>query len=110
MITVLFYKKIIFIVYDFVWDRGSMVAINVEDREKYSKLIDSLLAPEGEILVQCVTRERGPPGAPHNLYVEDLKKFYPGKNIEFVEEYELDDPVKRERFGKALATHYTIKK
>ena len=87
-----------------------MVAINVEDREKYSKLIESLMAPEGEILVQCLTRERGPPGAPHNLSLRDLETLYSGKKFDLVAETELDDPVKVERFGKVIASHYFIKK
>ena len=98
-----------FIVYDFVWDRGSMVAINVSDRTRYSELISSLLSPNGEILIQCIERERGPPGAPHNLTGDDLQKFYAKKSIEKVDVYELDDPVKVELFGKVTGTCYKIR-
>jgi len=95
-------------VFDFVWDRGSMVAINVADRPKYADLIRSLLAPSGEVLIQAIERERGPPGAPFNLTKTHLAKLYPEKKIEYLEEQELDDPVKVERFGKVVGTFYRM--
>lgn len=86
-----------------------MVAINVCDRSRYAEMISSLLATDGEVLIQCINREKGPPGAPHNLSGEELASFYPTKTIEELEEYELDDPVKKERFGRITGTCFRIK-
>ena len=86
-----------------------MVAINVCDRSRYAEMISSLLATDGEVLIQCINREKGPPGAPHNLSGEELASFYPTKTIEELEEYELDDPVKKERFGRITGTCFKIK-
>nr|XP_034314033.1 probable thiopurine S-methyltransferase [Crassostrea gigas] len=48
-----------------VWDRGSLVAINREDRQRYVKLITSLLAPDCRYLVETLefdeTKFPGPP-------------------------------------------------
>ncbi|ROT77365.1 thiopurine S-methyltransferase [Penaeus vannamei] len=40
--------------FDAVWDRGSLVAIYEEDREKYSQFIKSVLAPDFRYLVNLV--------------------------------------------------------
>ena len=86
-----------------------MVAINVCDRSRYAEMISSLLAPNGEVLIQCINKERGPPGAPYNLTGEDLESFYPTMKIEKLDEYELDDPVKKERFGRITGTCFKLK-
>ena len=62
--------------FDFIWDRGSLVAISPEDRGRYAVLMSSLLADEGKILLEgiqfgenpkSVYKDVGPPGAPYNL-------------------------------------------
>lgn len=53
---------------DAIWDRGSMVAIPVEMREKYVEILGKVLAPGGRILLVALERrgeeeamKRGPP-------------------------------------------------
>ena len=62
--------------FDFIWDRGSLVAISPEDRGRYAVLMSSLLADNGKILLEgiqfgenpkSVYKDVGPPGAPYNL-------------------------------------------
>ena len=49
--------------FDFIWDRGSLVAISLEDRDRYAVLMSSLLADNGKILLEGIFRKR----APYNL-------------------------------------------
>jgi hypothetical protein len=95
--------------FDLIWDRGSLVAINVADRDRYSKVMNSLLSKNGLILIQGLEREKGPPGAPHNLTETHLKELYEDRKIEYLDETVLDDPVKVERMGHVRATYYAIK-
>ena len=62
--------------FDFIWDRGSLVAISPDDRGRYAVLMSSLLADNGKILLEgiqfgenpkSVYKDVGPPGAPYNL-------------------------------------------
>jgi thiopurine S-methyltransferase len=53
---------------DAIWDRGSMVAIPLEMREKYVEVIGKLIAPGGRIMLVSLERrgeeeamKRGPP-------------------------------------------------
>ncbi|PVD23191.1 hypothetical protein C0Q70_16454 [Pomacea canaliculata] len=63
--------------FDIIWDRGSLVAINREDREKYAALIKSLMAPGCKYLACTVeydeTKHKGPP---HNVTDDAMQKLY----------------------------------
>jgi len=71
-----------------IWDRGSFVAINREDREKYSKILIDLMAKDCHYLIdtfQFDSREYA--GPPYPVSVEEVNRFYGEKcKIEQVEE------------------------
>ena len=58
--------------FDFIWDRAAMVAINPCDRAKYAAKLDSILAKNGTILIECLHREEGRTGPPHTLTEQNL--------------------------------------
>ncbi|GFN97346.1 thiopurine s-methyltransferase [Plakobranchus ocellatus] len=82
-------------VFDAVWDRGSLVALNRKDLGRYSKIIKDLLKPGGHILIELLQFDvkimndlSGPtkPPPPFPTYEEDLKKlFEPECSIQFVD-------------------------
>ncbi|ELU03337.1 hypothetical protein CAPTEDRAFT_214771 [Capitella teleta] len=51
--------------FDAIWDRGSLVAIGPDQREKYIQLMKSLLAPHGQYLIETYYNDdptyQGPP-------------------------------------------------
>ena len=70
--------------FDGIWDRGSFVAINRQDREKYSILMLSLMAPNCQYLLDTFDyNEKLYAGPPHYVPVEQILSLYGGKcNIE----------------------------
>ncbi|XP_050731594.1 thiopurine S-methyltransferase-like isoform X3 [Eriocheir sinensis] len=74
--------------FDAVWDRGSLVAIYEEDRERYADLIKGLLAPEFCYLVNIIQYTpkgtfRGPPRNVPTKLVQELFGFRSLKNQEW---------------------------
>ncbi|XP_048256006.1 probable thiopurine S-methyltransferase isoform X2 [Haliotis rufescens] len=71
---------------DAVWDRGALVAINREDRERYADLIKSVSAPASRIFV--VTLNYDPTlygGPPHFVEDELIPKLYGSQfNVEIL--------------------------
>ena len=44
--------------FDAIWDRSAIIAINVEDRQQYASLLESLLKPSGRILMTTLIYEQ----------------------------------------------------
>ncbi|XP_072026650.1 probable thiopurine S-methyltransferase [Amphiura filiformis] len=62
---------------DCIWDRGSMAAINPEDRQKYSEVIIELMKPDSRYLLDMFQLEHHTfAGPPHNFEPEDAQKLY----------------------------------
>lgn len=65
--------------YDVILDRGSLVAIYPEDRERYVTLMKSLLKEDGKMLLMVVEydwNERKKKGPPRPFFRNDLDKLY----------------------------------
>jgi len=62
---------------DCVWDRGSIVAIDVEDRKKYADVMCSVLNDQFGYLIASIEREVDPPGSlPHSLSFDNVKDLF----------------------------------
>lgn len=65
---------------DCVFDRGSYVAIEKEDRKKYIKLILSLVAPKFRyLLVAYEYDETKHDGPPRHVEEQEVKEFFTSK-------------------------------
>jgi len=96
--------------YDLIWDRGSLEALNLADRPKYSNLMLSLLKSDGVYLTDTkdydITQYGGPP---LKANTEDLQKLY-GDRCSVEEVYRedmlaLDNP-SREKWWNRGITNY----
>jgi len=66
--------------FDFVWDRGAFVAINVSDRKRYVETVRNLLLPTGRILLSTVNYDPAKYGGPpHHVTPEDITSCYGAK-------------------------------
>ena len=79
--------------FDLVWDRGSMVVINAEDRLRYVQLILALLATRGEVLIECFIHDDGLTGILtwDNFTQNKLDILYPTKTVELMARYDIND-------------------
>ncbi|XP_052095165.1 probable thiopurine S-methyltransferase isoform X2 [Mytilus californianus] len=60
-----------------IWDRGALVAINRHDRQKYSTLMKSLMAPDCQYLLDTLDyNEALWPGPPHFVSAEQIQSLY----------------------------------
>uniref|UniRef100_UPI00358F759B thiopurine S-methyltransferase-like n=1 Tax=Myxine glutinosa TaxID=7769 RepID=UPI00358F759B len=63
--------------FDGIWDRGSLVAINIDDRQRYVSLMLSLMAPGCNCLLESFiydpTNRNGPP---HPIDDDTLEEIY----------------------------------
>nr|CAH0099717.1 unnamed protein product [Daphnia galeata] len=63
--------------FDAVWDRGSMVAILAEEREKYAKLLKSLLNENFSYLIDTMQYDQSQfSGPPLSVPVEEVKRLF----------------------------------
>lgn len=64
--------------FELIFDRGSMVAVNPKDREKYAQKIKTLLKSDGKVLLQAISRdeEHLKNGPPFHLTIDDVKNSY----------------------------------
>jgi thiopurine S-methyltransferase len=94
--------------FDVVWDRGSMVAITPDLREKYADVLGRLISPGGKILLAALERREGEEeakkgGPPFSLSEADVRNIYSSKDwvksITLLEETDLiaKDPAEAER-------------
>ncbi len=94
--------------FDAVWDRGSMVAITPDLREKYADVLGRLISPGGKILLAALERREGEEeakkgGPPFSLSEDDVRNIYSSKDwvesITLLEETDLiaKDPAEAER-------------
>jgi len=73
-----------------VFDRGSLVAINPQDRPRYAEMMAELVLPGGKILTECV--EYDPTlfsGPPHHVPEHHIREIY-SKNFD-VQQLARDD-------------------
>ncbi|XP_071493431.1 probable thiopurine S-methyltransferase [Diadema antillarum] len=98
--------------FDAVWDRGSLVAIDPCDRQRYSDLLLSMLAPGGRILHEVfyynTDEMKGPP---HSVPPEDVEKLYGEKmTIELLRDADnlTKNPVFKERGMAWMRQHIRI--
>ena len=68
--------------FDAVWDQNSLVALNLEDRERYVTLMKSLLKPKGKILLttfeydqSCYDISKSPHTIPPSMVKSLYEKF-----------------------------------
>ncbi|KAJ8043018.1 putative thiopurine S-methyltransferase [Holothuria leucospilota] len=65
--------------FDVIWDRGSLVAILAEDRQRYLGLMKSVIKPGGKILLEVVEydwNERKTKGPPRPFFKHNLEDLY----------------------------------
>jgi len=66
--------------FDFVWDRGSFVAINISDRKRYVDVLANVLLPTGRILLSTANYDPAKwPGPPHFVTPEDIHTYFDSK-------------------------------
>lgn len=72
---------------DGIWDRGSLVAVNVADREKYVSIVTSTMAPTCRYLLDTLEYDLSQyTGVPHSTTDEDIRLLYESRcNIEPLE-------------------------
>jgi len=78
--------------FEFIFDRGSMVAVNPKDREKYAQKIKTLLKSDGKVLLSAISRdeEHLKSGPPFHLTINDVKNAYEkiGMKVDVLGSYE----------------------
>ncbi|XP_064605848.1 probable thiopurine S-methyltransferase [Liolophura sinensis] len=63
--------------FDGIWDRASLVAINRDDRKKYSELILSLMNPDCVYLLHTVTYDHSKyEGPPRSTTLDEVQQLY----------------------------------
>jgi len=72
---------------DGIWDRGSLVAINISDREKYASIITSAMASTCRYLLDTLVYDVSEyTGVPHCVANDDIRQLYDSKcEIKFLE-------------------------
>ncbi|XP_071807487.1 thiopurine S-methyltransferase-like [Asterias amurensis] len=80
--------------FDCIWDRGSLAAINPDDRKRYRDVICDVLKPSGRYLLDIFEIPHDVfCGPPHNLDPEELKLLYGGSfEIEQLEHVDAMNP------------------
>ena len=77
--------------FDAIWDRGALVAINVEDRQQYTSLLVSLLKPNGRILMVTFIYEEGiHMRFPFRIDLEMIRGLFEPLNIDTQEVEKID--------------------
>jgi len=76
-------------VFDFIYDRGSLVAITHDLRGKYTDIIKKALKPGGYIFLECVDRAVSPDanlmaGPPHHLPLSVVQQLYPTDQFKLI--------------------------
>lgn len=72
---------------DGIWDRGSLVAVNISDREKYASIITSAMSPTCRYLLDTLEYNVAEyTGVPHCVTNDEIKHLYDSKcEIKFLE-------------------------
>jgi len=72
---------------DGIWDRGSLVAVNIADREKYASIIASTMSPSCRYLLDTLEYDESEyTGVPHSVPDAEITRLYESKcRIELVE-------------------------
>lgn len=80
--------------YDLIWDRRSLVAINLIDHEKYRDLVLSMMKDDGTYYLSTVEYDPAVwPGPPHTISDKVVKDIYGNYcTIELLEEKKRDQP------------------
>lgn len=61
----------------YIWDRGALGAIQYTEVEKYTKIVESVLADDAQGLIECFTFDRGLiPGPPYAVTKEEVFEYY----------------------------------
>lgn len=91
-----------------VWDRGSMVAITPNLRDKYADVLGKLISPGGKILLVALDRREGDEearntGPPYTLSESDVRSIYSKdwvESITVIQETDLfaKDPGEAEKY------------
>ncbi|XP_013388872.1 probable thiopurine S-methyltransferase [Lingula anatina] len=80
--------------FDSIWDRGSLVAIDIEDRERYVKLMVSLMSEDCQYLAEVYHYEGGdkePP--PHSVHPDTIHKLFENTcDVKMIEHIDLKQP------------------
>ena len=62
--------------FDLIWDRGSLVAINCEDRNKYANFMKAVIGPQTRYLLNSImydqSRYSGPPMSVTHEVINEL--------------------------------------
>ena len=67
---------------DYLWDRGALVAMVYDEQQKYWNIVDSILSPTAQALIECFEFDRTQhPGPPHSIPEDDLLQLLHGKFV-----------------------------
>lgn len=70
-----------------IWDRGSLVAINIEDRIKYSQLIREVMSPDCKYMIAAMQYDQNKyEGPPYNVSENQLKELFPNYSLQQFDE------------------------
>ncbi|XP_070556929.1 probable thiopurine S-methyltransferase isoform X2 [Ptychodera flava] len=83
--------------YDIIWDRASLVAVNISDRTKYAEKVISLLKPDGAYLLNTFDYNQDAfSGPPHSVPFKIIQSLYEKScNIELLEDNDVTAGWKR---------------
>ncbi|XP_076462377.1 putative thiopurine S-methyltransferase isoform X2 [Babylonia areolata] len=93
-----------------VWDRASLVAINVADRARYAAVIQSLMMPDSRYLLSVLQYDRTKyTGPPHHVGDEDVCNTFESSNtVKEIDSVDALEPSQTERWGIDWLTEKTF--
>lgn len=75
--------------FDRIWDRAAMVALDPARRQTYAQVLRALLRPGGQILLNAFTYDQSVmPGPPHSVPEDEIRRHYPGFEVEVLRQGE----------------------
>lgn len=76
--------------FDAAFDRGSFVAINLDDHKAYSDLMSSVLKPDGKILMESLSYKSATYGGPpHSISKDDLTASFTAFKMSTLETFDI---------------------
>jgi len=62
---------------DYLWDRGALVAMNYDEKEKYSQHIHGLLSHKAQCLIESIYYDRSVwPGPPYSVTKDNIMTYF----------------------------------
>lgn len=92
--------------FDRVWDRAAIVALDPERRRRYAQVIRRLVRPGGQILVNAFTYDQSQmPGPPHSVPEDELRAHYDGWEFEVIRH---GQPITEGKFAERGVSEFRV--